>query len=311
MICINFRVIGICADLKTPSRAERLSKPVAQQVGSTSSTFRLSKTIEGSTTDGDSQDPSALFVLRREKSHFPMSTHRNSTISFFDRHAEGYDDALLAAPSDRALRSYVQQQILEHLSPGDNALDFGCGTGLDALELAQAGLRITGIDISPGMLNLAERRFAAASEIPQPRWLTGGEEHLAKLQDEGQIFGAILTNFAVLNTIENPRAVIEAFAQLTASGGLVLVVVQNPLYWQHLLQSWWWRALPAAARTGTFVRRSARWKIETFQHLPQKLSTTRLPMRLRNFSCQWGTEVTATWPRRLFGRFFIMAWIRD
>ena len=37
-------------------------------------------------------------------------------------------------------------------------LDVGCGGGLDAIFLAQCGLSVIGVDVSPGALEIAERR---------------------------------------------------------------------------------------------------------------------------------------------------------
>lgn len=42
-------------------------------------------------------------------------------------------------------------------------LDLGCGTGVHALQFAEAGYRVLGVDASAGMLELAERRREAAS----------------------------------------------------------------------------------------------------------------------------------------------------
>lgn len=45
------------------------------------------------------------------------------------------------------------------IAPGSRVLDVGCGTGRHAVELAKRGYRVTGVDLSPGML--AEARKAA------------------------------------------------------------------------------------------------------------------------------------------------------
>jgi SAM-dependent methyltransferase len=45
---------------------------------------------------------------------------------------------------------------------GNSALvDFGCGTGLHAIEMAKKGFAVTGVDRSPDMIALAHRRAAA------------------------------------------------------------------------------------------------------------------------------------------------------
>ena len=48
------------------------------------------------------------------------------------------------------------------LQPGSRVLDVGCGVGRHALELARRGLRVTGVDISVGMIEQGRRAAAAA-----------------------------------------------------------------------------------------------------------------------------------------------------
>ena len=52
----------------------------------------------------------------------------------------------------------VRQDIADRVKAGHRVLDIGCGTGALAVMLAHQGAHVTGIDISPPMLNLAARR---------------------------------------------------------------------------------------------------------------------------------------------------------
>jgi ubiquinone/menaquinone biosynthesis C-methylase UbiE len=50
------------------------------------------------------------------------------------------------------------EQLLTHLPNGARVLDIGCGTGIPtARQLVAAGCEVTGIDVSPVMLDLARR----------------------------------------------------------------------------------------------------------------------------------------------------------
>lgn len=51
--------------------------------------------------------------------------------------------------------------------PGARVLDAGCGTGRVAIELANRGFTVTGLDIDPAMLDAAHRK---APELP---WILG------------------------------------------------------------------------------------------------------------------------------------------
>lgn len=48
------------------------------------------------------------------------------------------------------------------LEPGTEVLDVACGTGVITIELARAGYRVTGLDLSPHMLARARRRAEKA-----------------------------------------------------------------------------------------------------------------------------------------------------
>ena len=53
------------------------------------------------------------------------------------------------------------------LGPGGRVLDLGCGTGLPtARQLTDAGLRVTGVDLSAGMLALARENVPEAASTP-------------------------------------------------------------------------------------------------------------------------------------------------
>lgn len=56
----------------------------------------------------------------------------------------------------------VRARMAEQVEAGDRILDVGCGTGSLALGCAQRGSRVTGIDISPRMLDVAREKIAAA-----------------------------------------------------------------------------------------------------------------------------------------------------
>jgi SAM-dependent methyltransferase len=84
--------------------------------------------------------------------------------SFWDRayragdHREHWE-----APSvPGELAALVAAGPLIGLRPGDSALDVGCGTGQEAVYLAEAGLSVIAVDSSRPALELARERAAAA-----------------------------------------------------------------------------------------------------------------------------------------------------
>lgn len=75
---------------------------------------------------------------------------------FFDGHAPVYMQNRFVTNTLAEVDFVIE---LTGIRPGDSVLDIGCGAGRHSVELAKRGYRMTGVDMSPGML--AEARKAA------------------------------------------------------------------------------------------------------------------------------------------------------
>ena len=82
--------------------------------------------------------------------------------AFWDRDAATYDQAASHAVSDpleeAAWRAAIRRALPE---PGARVLDVGAGTGALSLLAGELGYRVTGLDLSPGMLARAREKAAA------------------------------------------------------------------------------------------------------------------------------------------------------
>jgi cyclopropane fatty-acyl-phospholipid synthase-like methyltransferase len=78
-----------------------------------------------------------------------LSDRRNPWERFFDAHAPEYMNNVFTRNTVAEVEFIVRQL---NLPTGSKILDVGCGTGRHSVELAKRGYRMTGIDLSSGML---------------------------------------------------------------------------------------------------------------------------------------------------------------
>jgi SAM-dependent methyltransferase len=148
--------------------------------------------------------------------------------SHFDRIAAVYDESLPAHVAEHYLSKRVAF-VLAHC-PAGRALDVGCGTGLLAARLAEAGYEVTGADPSEGMLEVMRRRA--------PR-VTAVEATADELPFDDGAFDTVVS-VAVLHHIADQSAVRRALGEMVRvcrPGGRVLVWDHNPRnpYWGPLM----------------------------------------------------------------------------
>lgn len=79
----------------------------------------------------------------------------------YDRWAEAYDEGV---NSTVAADELAFPPVWAHLKDLE-VLEIGCGTGRHTLRLAEAGNRVTGLDLSPGMLAIAREKLKGYSAV--------------------------------------------------------------------------------------------------------------------------------------------------
>ena len=105
---------------------------------------------------------------------------------------------------------------------GARVLDVGCGGGLLCEALARAGAQVTGIDLAPGMIEVA--RLHALSQNLKIEYRIQDAQELAAASP-----GAfdIVTCMELLEHVPQPAATTAALARLTRGGGAVFVSTIN------------------------------------------------------------------------------------
>lgn len=84
---------------------------------------------------------------------------KNEWSEFFNGHAPVYEENCFTK-NTIAEADFLVEEL--RLKPAMRILDVGCGTGRHSIELARRGLDVTGLDISPGMLERARANAAKA-----------------------------------------------------------------------------------------------------------------------------------------------------
>jgi demethylmenaquinone methyltransferase/2-methoxy-6-polyprenyl-1,4-benzoquinol methylase len=147
--------------------------------------------------------------------------HHESNRRFYDRIANAYD--FIADSSERSTRQAGVQAL--GLKPGEAVLEIGFGTGNEILDLAElvgpAG-KVAGIDISSGMLTVANKKLAAAA-LKTPVDLKLGDART--LPFASSEFDAVYTSFTLELFPESdiPVVLAEARRVLKTNGRLAVV----------------------------------------------------------------------------------------
>jgi ubiquinone/menaquinone biosynthesis C-methylase UbiE len=109
--------------------------------------------------------------------------------------------------------------VFDLLGPieGKRLLDAGCGDGVYSIEAARRGARVTGLDLSEGMLNEARKRSLAAGVTVD--WKRGDVLRLPYPNDSFDIVTAI----TLLCLVPGPGAAVAEMARVLAPGGRVVI----------------------------------------------------------------------------------------
>jgi ubiquinone/menaquinone biosynthesis C-methylase UbiE len=128
-------------------------------------------------------------------------------------YAATFSDELAGKPLDRALLAAFAELV-----PAGPVADVGCGPGYVTAHLASLGLDVRGIDLSPGMVAVAQRAY------PSVPFSVGSM--LALDLPDGSLAGLV----AYYSIVNIPRselpAVFAEFARVLIPGGVLLMVFQ-------------------------------------------------------------------------------------
>ncbi|WP_088413626.1 class I SAM-dependent methyltransferase [Mycobacteroides saopaulense] len=199
---------------------------------------------------------------------------------------DGPFNGLLERP---ALRSLIPRPLI-----GTSVLDAGCGSGAQCEWLLDEGAEVTGVDLSPVMIDQARQRCGSRVEL-----LVADLAEALPL--EAQSFDGVTCSLA-LHYLRDWQVPLASFARILRPGGWVVISLDHPFgaplpdqhdgYFQHQLVSDTWTKADVEV-TQHFWRRPLAQVVDAFadagflverivEPRPSGEAMRRFPAELRN-----------------------------
>src|SRR3989442_598000 len=123
----------------------------------------------------------------------------------------------------RQRRMYAKECAVSLLSglAGLEVLDVGCGDGENAILLARLGARVTGLDVSPGAIALAEKRAHMEGVLDRTRFVCAP---VATARLEARQFDAIWVDNVLHHLLDELPATLTALCGWARPGALFVAI---------------------------------------------------------------------------------------
>jgi SAM-dependent methyltransferase len=147
------------------------------------------------------------------------------------------ESSIASSETTSTYRDWVDD-LTSRLDPGAQVLDIGCGAGVPADRLlVEAGLQVTGLDISPVQIERAR------TLVPEATFVCCD---IVDFDLEPQSFDAIISLYTLIHVpLDDQRALLPRIFATLRPGGLFLVIVGHerwtgvedylgaPMFWDH------------------------------------------------------------------------------
>lgn len=140
----------------------------------------------------------------------------------FDRFARFYDDDYRAYDDDLGLILEMAEEA------GGPVVELGCGTGRVLLPLADAGVAVTGVDVSPALLAVARSKLAAAGMTGKVK-LVEADLRAPGLPERAFALAICTSNTLMhLTDAADQEAALRAAFRMLRVGGRLMLDLFNP-----------------------------------------------------------------------------------
>ncbi|MFA6338997.1 MAG: class I SAM-dependent methyltransferase [Candidatus Paceibacterota bacterium] len=157
-------------------------------------------------------------------------TQKNSS---WDSVSEWYDE-YLEVSEDSFQKKVILPNILRiiDIKKGDKVLDLACGQGFFSREFYNAGAEVSGVDISPKLIEIAKTK--SPKDV---RFEVASADKLSFIKD-GSFDRAVI--ILALQNIENLNGVIGECSRVLKKGGRFIFVLNHPVFRLPKKSSWGW-----------------------------------------------------------------------
>lgn len=145
-------------------------------------------------------------------------SHRERILDQFSKQAAMFEASHRSA--EAAIRHAIEAS---EVTGADQVLDVACGPGVLACAFARVASHVTGIDITPPMLERA-RKLQLDTRVENVSWLCGDVFRLPFASDA---FSMVLTRYS-FHHLEVPAVVLSEMVRVCRAGGRVIVIDAAP-----------------------------------------------------------------------------------
>jgi len=186
------------------------------------------------------------------------------------------------------------------LQVGDSVLELGCGTGEDALFLAQRGLRVCACDISSAMVGKAEEKLGSCRG--QVEFLIADFRTLADSLPEERQFDAILSDFGGLNCLASLSSLHRLVDRNLRPGGHLFLCLINRFYLRELARG----VIRRLRASGSPVKCGGQ-RIAVYYHPPRSFRRPDLRVKgIKALAVFGRDDLHSRWPLNRLGDHYLI-----
>ncbi|MDF8263215.1 class I SAM-dependent methyltransferase [Luteipulveratus flavus] len=166
-----------------------------------------------------------MTINQTQPQHDSQAT-RDAVLDVYDYIAQEYDERIPGTTTvDASFMATEMSFVLDHISPTDQVLDMGCGTGRFTEPLGRQAQSVVGLDLTPGMLEKAKDRCSGLSNA------SFQQGDMCELPFEDDSFDVVVSMLALMHLPPQDRQrAFQETARVLRPGGRALFGVKNEVF---------------------------------------------------------------------------------